>query len=129
MLFLYSVLRALNRARCRRFGRCGSFLVSYWIISICRPIGVHITLSTYTCHTSPLFETLSPGCFYFYLSGRQLASILHCRKSRVDFCFIERSVDGMKFQGAELFIYLFVYILTCLWFPDIFWDILQKFPG
>jgi len=50
---------ALNKARCRRCGRCRSFLVSHWIISFCRPIGGHITLSTYTYHTSPLFETLS----------------------------------------------------------------------
>ena len=38
---------------------CRSFLVSQWIISIGRPVGGHITLSTYTFHTSPLFETLS----------------------------------------------------------------------
>jgi len=56
-----SVLRALNRARCRRCGRCRSFLVSHWILSICGPIGGCITLSTDTCHTSPLFETLSTG--------------------------------------------------------------------
>ena len=52
-------LRALNRARCRRCGRCRSFLVSHWIISICRPIGGQITLSTYI---SLLFETLSREC-------------------------------------------------------------------
>jgi len=51
-------LRALNRARCR-CGRCRSFLVSLWIISIGWPIRGHITLSTYTYHTTPLFETLS----------------------------------------------------------------------
>ena len=54
-------LGALNRARCRRCCRCRSFLVSHWIISIGLPIGGHITLSTYTYHTSPLFETLSTG--------------------------------------------------------------------
>jgi hypothetical protein len=47
------VLRALNRARCRRCVRCRSFLVSHWIISIRRPIGGYITLSAYTYHTSP----------------------------------------------------------------------------
>ena len=54
----HAELRALNRARCRRCGRYRSFLVSHWIISICRQIGGHITLSAYTYHTSPLFETL-----------------------------------------------------------------------
>jgi len=52
-------LWALNRARCRSCGWCRSSLVYHWIISICRPIGNHITLSTYTYFTSPLFETLS----------------------------------------------------------------------
>jgi len=51
-----TVLRASNRARCRR---CRSVLVSHWIISICRPIGGHITLSTYSYNTSPLLETFS----------------------------------------------------------------------
>jgi len=54
-------VRALDRARCRRCGWCRSFLVSHWIISICRPIRGQITLSTYTYHTSPLFKALSTG--------------------------------------------------------------------
>jgi len=52
-------LSAINKARCGRCGRCRSFLVSHWIISIGQPIGGHITLSKYTYHNSPLFETLS----------------------------------------------------------------------
>jgi len=55
------VLRASNRARCRRCCGCRTFLLSHGIISICRPIGGYITLSTYTYHTSTLFETLSTG--------------------------------------------------------------------
>jgi len=54
-----SEVRAKDRARCRRCGWCRSFLVSHWIISICRPMGCQITLSTYTYHTSPLFKALS----------------------------------------------------------------------
>ena len=33
--------------------------------SICRPIGCHITLSTYTYYTSPFFETLSTALQLF----------------------------------------------------------------
>jgi len=51
-----SVLRVLNRARCRRCSRCRCFLVSHWIISICRLIGGQIKLSTCTYYTSPLFK-------------------------------------------------------------------------
>jgi len=75
-----TVLRALNRARCRRCGRCRSFIVSHWIISFGRPIGGHITLSTHTCHTSPSLKPsaqLKPSCPMVNGQTNQIHSLKH----------------------------------------------------
>ena len=91
------VLRALNRTRCRRCSKCMAFLVTHRIISICRPIGGLLTLSSNTYCTSPLFQTLSTGlwtgfwtggrcirCTYSVLSGLLLADRLKLSNERLE---------------------------------------------
>jgi len=78
------LLRVSNRARCRRCStsRCWSFPVSYWIISICRPIGGQIKLKTYTYYTSLLFETLSTGLYNVRYAVLRVLKRARCSRCR-----------------------------------------------